>query len=114
MAVGTGAAAVSPDVWVASLCVLVAGIGNGAAVVANLTLIQRAAPDRVRGRALTLIMSVNSAVRGLAMAGAGVFVDAYGARWLWGAAALALLFSAAVGGALMPRGDPTPATSPAL
>ena len=44
-------------------CAMVlAGFGNGGAVVANITLVQRGAPDRVRGRVFTLLMSVNYAV----------------------------------------------------
>ena len=48
-----------------------AGFGNGGAVVANITLVQRGAPDRVRGRAFTLLMSANYAVLGLAFVAAG-------------------------------------------
>src|ERR1700756_2164869 len=44
---------------------VLAGFGNGGAVVANITLVQRGAPDRVRGRAFTLIMSANYAVLGI-------------------------------------------------
>ena len=43
---------------------VLAGFGNGGAVVANITLVQRGAEDRVRGRVFTLLMSVNYAVLG--------------------------------------------------
>lgn len=102
-AVGFGAAAVSPDVWVALAFVVVAGIGNGAANVCNGVLIQRGAPDELRGRAFSVILSVTAAVRGLSMAGAGVALDAWGARWLWGAGALLFGVAAVAGAALVPR-----------
>ena len=50
---------------------VLAGFGNGGAVVANITLVQRGAEDRVRGRAFTLLMSVNYAVLGVAFVVAG-------------------------------------------
>lgn len=103
MAFGTGGAAASPNVWVAAACVCVSGLGNGAAGVCNGLLVQRGAPDELRGRAFTLIMSVNYAVLGLAMAAAGAIVDAWGPRWLWGGAAVALLAGAIAGGVLAPR-----------
>jgi MFS family permease len=103
MAVGIGAAALSPNVWVAAACVVVFGLGNGTAVVCNALLVQRGAPDVLRGRAFTVIMSVNFAVLGLAMAVAGPLTDAVGARWVWGAAAL-LAGIASVTGFLMTRG----------
>jgi MFS family permease len=113
MAVGFGIAAVSPDVWVAVACVVAAGIGNGAANVCNGLLIQRGAPDELRGRAFSVILSVNGAVRGLAMAGAGVLLDAWGARWLWGGSALLIATAAIVGAALVPGREGARETEPA-
>jgi MFS family permease len=72
------------------------GFGNGGAVVANITLVQRAAPDRVRGRAFTLLMSVNYAFLGLSFALAGPLTNAYGARWAYLVAAVTVLGAAAV------------------
>lgn len=95
-AVGIGGAAIAPDIWVAAAAMVLTGIGNGAAVVANITLVQRGAPDRLRGRAFTVIMSVNFAVQGAAMVAAGPLTDRLGARWVWGASALLLLVTAAV------------------
>src|SRR5262249_36918452 len=57
MAIGIGGAAASPNVWVAAVCVVVSGAGNGAAIVCNALLVQRGAPDRLRGRAFTVLMS---------------------------------------------------------
>lgn len=96
MAVGFGLAAVAPSVWVALPCVVVSGIGNGAASVCNPLLVQTGAPDRVRGRAFTVVMSVNFAVLGLGMAVAGPLTDVFGARWLWGGAAAIFAVAAVV------------------
>jgi MFS family permease len=87
MALGVGAAAVAPNVWVAALVVIVAGAGNGVAVIANALLVQRGAPDRLRGRAFTVVMSVGYAILGLGMIAAGPLTNAVGARAVWGIAA---------------------------
>jgi MFS family permease len=86
MGLGFAAAAVSPTVWVAAAFVVVAAAGNGGALVCNVLLVQRGAPDRLRGRAFTLIMSSNYALLGLGMAIAGPLTDVVGPRWMWGAA----------------------------
>lgn len=100
LAAGVALAAISPDVWVAAVFCVVLGIGNGIASVMNPLLVQRGARDEVRGRALTLVMSANYVVMGIAMAGAGAFVDAYGARWLWGAGAVVLAVTSVLAYAL--------------
>ncbi len=87
MAFGDAAAAVSPNVWVALWCILISNIGTVTAIVCNSVLVQRGAPDHLRGRAFTLIMGFNFAVLGVGMAVAGPLVDAVGARWVWGIAA---------------------------
>jgi MFS family permease len=86
MAFGYVAAAVSPNVWVAVWCVLIGGAGNATAIVCNSLLVQRGAPDHLRGRVFTLIMGSNFAVLGVGMAVAGVLVDEVGPRWVWGIA----------------------------
>jgi MFS family permease len=95
-AVGLGCTAVSPNVWVGAAAMVLFGFGNGGAVVANITLVQRAAPDRVRGRAFTLLMSVNYAFLGLSFVVAGPLTNAYGARWSYLVAAVTVLGAAAV------------------
>ncbi|MDQ3778123.1 MAG: MFS transporter, partial [Actinomycetota bacterium] len=62
VALGMSAAAASPNVWVAAACVVVLGAGNGAGVVCNALLVQRGAPDELRGRAFTVLMSSNYVV----------------------------------------------------
>ena len=84
-AIGVGAAAVAPSVWVALPLVVLFGLGN---VVANVLLVQRGSPDELRGRAFTLAMSVNFAALGAGMVAAGPVLDALGARWCWAVAAV--------------------------
>jgi MFS family permease len=95
-AIGIGAAAVMPNVWAALPCFVLSGIGNGTAVVCNSLLVQRGASDEIRGRVFTVIMSVNYAAYGLSVLVAGPLTDAYGARWVYGAVGLLLLFAAFV------------------
>jgi MFS family permease len=97
IAVGIGLAAVAPDVWVAAACVVISGAGNGAAVVCNALLVQRGAPDAMRGRAFAVLMSSNMATLTLGLIVAGHFTDVYGPRWVWGAAAVAAAVAGAVG-----------------
>jgi MFS family permease len=100
MAFGSMAAALSPDVWVATAAQAVNGAGNGTAIVCNSLLVQRGAPDHLRGRAFTTIMSANFALLGVGMAVAGPITDAVGARWVFGGAAVIELAGALVGQAL--------------
>jgi len=103
MAFGWLAAALSPDVWVGACAMGLGGTGNGAAIVCNSLIVQRGAPDHLRGRAFTTIMSVNFALLGAGMALAGPVTDAVGARWTFGSAA-ALAGMAAVVGRELTRG----------
>jgi MFS family permease len=102
MAIGVGGAAAAPNVWVAAACVVVSGAGNGAAVVCNALLVQRGAPDRLRGRAFTVLMSSNMVMLTFGMVVAGRITDSVGPRWIWGAAAL-LSGAAAVTGFIFAR-----------
>jgi MFS family permease len=97
MAIGIGLAAASPNVWVAAACVIVSGVGNGIAVVCNAVLVQRGAPDPMRGRVFTVLMSSNYAVLGLGMVLAGPLVNEFGARWVWGISACLSALAALVG-----------------
>jgi MFS family permease len=97
MAIGIGLAALSPNVWVAAGCVIVSGVGNGVAVVCNAVLVQRGAPDAMRGRVFTVLMSSNYAVLGLGMVLAGPLVNEFGARWVWGVSACLSALAALVG-----------------
>jgi MFS family permease len=99
-AIGIAAAAVSPNVWVSLPCFVLAGIGNGTAVVCNSLLVQRGAPDEIRGRVFTVIMSVNYAVYGLGFVVAGPLTDSVGPRWVFGGVAVVLAFASLVAYAL--------------
>ena len=110
VAVGMAAAAAAPGVWFAAVCVVILGAGNGAGVVCNALLVQRGAPDELRGRAFTLLMSSNYVVLGLGMIAAGPLTEAIGARAVW-AAAGGLAAVAALVGLLLARGIPVPAES---
>jgi len=97
MAIGVAGAAASPNVWVAAVCVIVSGAGNGATIVCNALLVQRGAPDRFRGRAFTGLMSSNVTFLALGMVLAGRLTDAVGPRWVWAAAAVLSAMAAVVG-----------------
>ncbi len=89
-AVGVAAAAVAPNVWVSLPFFVLAGVGNGTAVVCNSLLVQRGAPDAIRGRVFTVIMSVNYAVYGLGFVVAGPLTDSVGPRWVFGGVGVVL------------------------
>jgi MFS family permease len=89
-AIGIACAAAAPNVWIGATAMIVAGIGNGAAVVGNITFVQRGAPDRLRGRAFTLLMAVNYGALGLSFVAAGPVTNAIGARWTYVVAAVGI------------------------
>lgn len=100
LGVGYAAAAVSPDVWVAAVFCVVAGVGNGAAVACNALLVQRGTFDLLRGRALTFVMSVTYLAVGAGEVLGGAFIHRAGPRWEWGASAIALAVAAVAGGVI--------------
>jgi MFS family permease len=97
---------------VAAACCLVGGIGDGVAIVCNALLVQRGAGDHVRGRALTLVMSVTYALNGAGTVIAGALLHVTGSRWIWagGAVSFALGAVAAFGLARDVRTAPVEAT----
>jgi MFS family permease len=96
MAIGFGAGAAAPDIWAAAACCVVGGIGDGAAIVCNALLVQRGAADRVRGRALTLVMSATYALNGTGTVLAGVLLHAIGTRWVWAGGAVSFAVGAVI------------------
>jgi MFS family permease len=112
MGLGDIAAGCSPNVWVAVWCVLLGGVGNATAIVCNSLLVQRGAPDNVRGRVFTVVIGATSAVLGIGMALAGPLVDAVGARWAYVIAGMVALVAAATGFVMMRR-EPEPIPEPA-
>jgi MFS family permease len=115
MAIGFGVGAASVDIWMAAACCVVGGTGNGAAVVCNALLVQRGAPDEVRGRAFTFVMSATYGLLGVSTVLAGALMPADGARWVWLAGALTLAVASVVGYALsrVPSGAAVPAEASA-
>ena len=104
-AVGLAAAGIAPNVWISLPCFVLAGIGNGTAVVCNSLLVQRGAPDAIRGRVFTVIMSVNYAVYGLGFVVAGPLTDSVGPRWVFGGVGIVLAFASLVAYALTRGAD---------
>ena len=102
MAIGYLTVAVSPNVWVAAVCCLVSGVGNGAAILCNALLVQRGTFDLLRGRALTFVMSVTYMLVGIGNGIGGALVHGGGPRWIWGGAGGTVLV-AAFGGSLLAR-----------
>ena len=102
MAMGYVGAALSPNVWVAALCVLFSGVGNGTAIACNALLVQRGTFDLMRGRALTFVMSITFVLVGVGNGVGGLLLDRMSPRWIWAACGVGLLV-AAVAGRLLAR-----------
>src|SRR4029078_13131306 len=100
-----GAAAAAPNIWVAAIVVVAAGAGNGVAVITNAVLVQRGAPDRLRGRAFAVVMSLGYAFLGLGMIVAGPLTNEAGARTVWATSAVLLHILRLVGFLLARRVD---------
>jgi MFS family permease len=88
MAAGWGGASLMDSLWVVLPLVAAGALGNGSAIVANQLLIQRGAPDQMRGRALSVLMSAGYVAIGVTMVIAGIATDAIGARGVWMAAGI--------------------------
>ena len=110
MALGYGVAAASVNVWMAAVCCVVAGLGNGAAIVCNAVLVQRGTRDELRGRALTVVMSATWATVGVGIVVTGAAMSPNAGRWVWLAASLTFAAGALVGYVLArePAGRATP------
>jgi DHA3 family macrolide efflux protein-like MFS transporter len=85
--IGLLAAGVSPNIWVAAAAMVVAGLGNGLTFPLTVLIVQRYTPDRVRGRAFTVIISAHNALLGVALVAAGELTNAVGPRWTYVVAA---------------------------
>jgi MFS family permease len=96
MGVGALTAAAAPTVWVAAPLIAIATLGNGAAIVCNQLLVQRGAPDTMRGRAIAVLMSSTSLTIVCSMAITGVLTNEFGGRALWVVAGCIYLFGSAL------------------
>jgi DHA3 family macrolide efflux protein-like MFS transporter len=109
-ALGALGAAVAPSIWFAAIAMVVCGFGNGLAFPLTVVIVQQNAPDRIRGRVFSVIISAHYAILGVAFALGGALTQNYGARWVYGGAA-ALIFCGSVSAAVLggtrvsPRGQ---------
>jgi MFS family permease len=115
MAIGFGVGAASANIWMAAVCCVIGGIGDGGAVVCNALLMQRGTRDEMRGRALTFVMSLTWTTTGIGIILAGALMSANDARWVWLASAATLAVAAVVGFTLArePAGRAAPLQAPA-
>jgi MFS family permease len=88
LAGGIGLIALIPPFALAMALLVAVGGGNGLLLTANAMLVQQGAPDELRGRSFTTIMSANALVLTVASLGAGVTADHTSARLVWALAAL--------------------------
>ena len=93
---GIVGAATAPNIWIAATAMTMTGFGNGLAFPMTILIVQRYTSDRLRGRAFTVIISVHTALLGLAQAASGALTEAVGARWTYGVAAACTAGSALV------------------
>jgi predicted MFS family arabinose efflux permease len=107
-AVGFLAAAVSPDIWIASLAMVLAGLGNGLTFPMTVVIVQRATADRVRGRAFAVIISVHNALFALGMVVSAELTAAAGPRWTYVGGASLVACGGCTAWALSRRPDPHP------
>ncbi len=110
MAAAIGIGAATPDVWLAAVCLLLVGVGDGVAIVCNALLAQRGAPDHLRGRAVTVLMSVTFAFNGAGVIVAGALIGDVGGRWVWAGSAAAFALGALAAWSLAREPAPVHAT----
>jgi MFS family permease len=84
---GFGAAALSPNLWTAALCALVAGSGNAVFLATSTLIVQRSTEEAVRGRAFAIFDAAGFTAIAVGMGAGGGIVAALGARGAWVAAA---------------------------
>jgi MFS family permease len=111
IAVGIIGAAVAPWIWLAAGAMVLTGFGNGLAFPMTVLIIQRNTSDMFRGRAFTVVISIHTALLGLAMVTSGALTAAVGARWTYGVAG-ACAAASAVTVLVLQRGFPTRAALP--
>jgi MFS family permease len=90
-AVGILGAGVAPNIWIASVAMVLAGFGNGLTFPMTVLIIQRYTTDILRGRAFTVVISAHNALLGIAMVSAGALTESVGPRWTYSIAASLLV-----------------------
>jgi MFS family permease len=115
-AVGTLAAAVSPNIWVASFAMMLAGVGNGLTFPMSVVLVQRATADRLRGRAFAVVISAHNALFAIAMVASAELTASVGARWTYVVASGLVMCGGCTAWALLrgARGHPARASEQAI
>jgi MFS family permease len=87
LTVGILGAATAPNIWVAATSMTMTGFGNGLTFPMTILIVQRYTSDRLRGRAFTVIISVQTAFLGLGQFASAPLTAAFGARWTYVVAA---------------------------
>jgi len=87
LTVGILGAAAAPNIWVAATSMTMTGFGNGLTFPMTILIVQRYTSDRLRGRAFTVIISVQTAFLGLGQFASAPLTAAFGARWTYVVAA---------------------------
>jgi len=108
-AAGLLGAGIAPNLWIAAAAMVLAGLGNGLAFPLTVVIVQRNAPDSLRGRVFTVIISAHNAVLGVAMVTAGALTQLAGPRWTYGLASALLVLGSATAFVLF-RARPVPGT----
>jgi MFS family permease len=103
MGVGIGAASLAPNVWVAAVLIAFGTLGNAGAIVCNQLLVQRGAPDRLRGRALAVLLSSFYLTQGVGMVLGGPLADMLGGRAMFAVAGVLYLLTSLVAVAMTSR-----------
>jgi len=117
MGIGALAASQAPSIWVAAPLAAFMTVGNAAAIVCNQLLVQRGAPDAMRGRAIAVLMSSTYVTLAVGMGVTGTLKDHYSGRALWAGAGAVYLAASAIAAllvALLPRPAEAPAASEPL
>jgi MFS family permease len=94
MGAGIACVALTPVFWPALACYVVGGAAGGFLLVASTSMIQRAASEETRGRALASAEAAKTAAFGLGVAAAGVVVGHVGPQVTYAFVGLGVLASA--------------------
>ena len=108
LTIGIIGAATAPNIWIAATAMTMTGFGNGLTFPMTILIVQRYTSDRLRGRAFTVIISLHTALLGLAQVASGALTAGVGARWTYAVAAACTAGSAVVVVGLLRGRSPRP------